>query len=858
MQLKDYQRRVLDELGAYLDALARERQMREETLNILPEDRRASIAKVMDFAAEAWKRIGFGRGIYRSYCNGLGEPMPDVYLKVPTGGGKTLLACHAVDAIRRKYLRAQAGLAVWIVPTNQIYRQTLAQLRDRSHPYRQLLENSAAGRVLIAERNKQRITRADIEGKLVVLLLMLPAAARKTKETLRMYRDSGGYDAFFPDSGDAAAHIAIKKQTPNADAYQDGGILPPTVKSSLANVMRISRPLIVVDEGQKAYSENARETICGFNPSFVLELSATPPESANIVASAIGRELNDEEMIKLDVNLVNRDTADWKCVLLAAVNKRRELEKAAEKHRQNSGRNIRPIALIQTERVGKDQRGRGHIHAEDARELLLGSGVAADHIAVKTSEQDDLEGVDLLDEECPVRYIITKQALQEGWDCSFAYVLAVLSGMRAQVSLTQIVGRVLRQPYARKTGDPLLDQCYVFTHRRGSGEVVKLIKEELEKEGLGDLHAHINSGGKPGGGLEPLLSRMRPEFKPFAGRLYFPQFVAANGAKLRLLEYERDILARLDWEKMPGKLTRAKMGEIALSDNRRIMQPVSIGLPGASPGYEEHSEFGEIDPVLMTRQFLDVVPNAWRAHALSLKMIKFFRDRDGGKKTAANFVFLIEEGKKMLAAIRDEMAEAHFHKQIAGGEFELLLFSGKGEWRLPSSVRVAGGVDLIRRDNGFPWKKSLLDPPPGGGDENRLEKAVAFCLDEQARLLWWYRNHIHGGYRLQGWRRGRIYPDFIAASAANSPAEKEGAAAAVRVIEIKGKHLQGSEDTLYKKSMLELCDKICREAGDGKGVRRKWGDLGMEFPDREFSFHMVDEAEWESAINDIFSGNSAP
>ena len=52
-------------------------------------------------------------------------------------------------------------------------------------------------------------------------------------------------------------------------------------------------------------------------------------------------------------------------------------------------------------------------------------------VAIKTSEKDELKEVDdvggLLSRNAVTRYIITKQALQEGWDCPFAYVLAVLT-----------------------------------------------------------------------------------------------------------------------------------------------------------------------------------------------------------------------------------------------------------------------------------------------------------------------------------------------------------------------------------------------------------------------------------------------
>ncbi len=86
-----------------------------------------------------------------------------------------------------------------------------------------------------------------------------------------------------------------------------------------------------------------------------------------------------------------------------------------------------------------------------------------------------------------VRVIIPKQALQEGWDCPFAYVLCSLSASHNAAALTQLVGRILRQPHAQKTGVAALDECYVVTHHADTATVVTAIKSGLEEDGLGDL-----------------------------------------------------------------------------------------------------------------------------------------------------------------------------------------------------------------------------------------------------------------------------------------------------------------------------------------------------------------------------------
>src|SRR5690606_38439246 len=119
------------------------------------------IARDYNFPKRAWEKAT-GKMIFHSKSNGLGEPLPDVYLKVPTGGGKTFLACHAIDHIHKTYLKKQTGLALWIMQSTQIYRQTIASLKDREHPYRQMLDVSSRGKTLITEKTDP-INKLDVE-----------------------------------------------------------------------------------------------------------------------------------------------------------------------------------------------------------------------------------------------------------------------------------------------------------------------------------------------------------------------------------------------------------------------------------------------------------------------------------------------------------------------------------------------------------------------------------------------------------------------------------------------------------------------------------------------------------------------
>ena len=466
MILKEYQKRTLAEVRRFVQHLAAWREKDMEARSQDPE-------WGFDWVQRAWGKSVPGR-FYHARRNGLGERLPAFCLKIPTGGGKTLLATRVIDLVNGHFRQSRRGLVLWIVPTTQIYRQTLQALKDRDHPYRQQLDLSSGQRTRIFEKTTAFGPR-DLAENLCVLLLMLPSANRKTKDTLRMFRDSGGFDRFFPPDDDPSAHTRMLEEHPNLDTFeQTAGFWGRYIKTSLGNTVRLLRPLIILDEGHKAYSVNAKKTLEGFNPCMIVELSATPAKGANVLVEILGRELNDEEMIKLDLHIRNKAGGDWRDTLLASVEHRERLEAEARRHDAETGTYIRPICVIQVERTGKQQRKPGYVHTDDVREYLLQHpGIGPEHVAVKTSAKDELKEVDdvggLMSRDCPIRFIITKQALQEGWDCPFAYILTILTNPMSRTGITQLVGRILRQPYAHKTGVAWLDESYVFCFRRRSG-----------------------------------------------------------------------------------------------------------------------------------------------------------------------------------------------------------------------------------------------------------------------------------------------------------------------------------------------------------------------------------------------------
>jgi type III restriction enzyme len=837
MELKEYQQRALATIEAYLKEL---RIWREKSL-ALPEDMRVAF----DFPTQVWTKVV--GSVYHAKKTGVGEPLPNFCIKVPTGGGKTYLAVHTIDRIQSIYRERQTGLVLWIVPTNQIYRQTLYYLKDRAHPYRQFLDVSTGGRVMVIEKT-DCFTPQDVRERLVILLLMLPSANRKDKETLKLFQDAGGFEAFFPEEGHREEHERWLQRWPNLDHFgSEEEWYGRQIKTSLGNVLRILSPVIILDEGQKAYSASAQDTIRDFNPSIIVELSATPPEKSNVLVNIRGRELDQEEMIKLDLHVTNRASTNWKDTLADSIAWRDALEEEAIRYESKTGVYIRPICLIQVERTGKDQMDAGYIHAKHVKEeLMQAHNVPEEQIAIKSSEKDDIEGIDLLSRDCPVRYIITKQALQEGWDCSFAYVLTILANPSSKTGLTQLVGRILRQPYAKKTGVKMLDESYVFCYHRKAAELSQAIKEGLEGEGLGDLTYSVSvSDSTPAANREKIRTvGVREQFKRFDGKIYLPKFFIEEGGREEEISYEMDLVQRIRW----NDLTLDRVRTLTLRKRQVADWEESFGYgdEGESVVEKEMATYNKqasVNSLFLTRRIDHLVPNPWVAREIGEKVLTILRERYPEDVIAANQVLIAEELERTLEAERDKLCETIFKELVRQGKLRLILMSGKA-YRVPSRIEIPQIAPPLLHENGKSVQLSLFDDPvPAEWFNPTLETPVALCLDKQEKLLFWFRNLVGRDYfYVQGWRKNRIWADFVATKRNEYHSDDYDT---IYVLETKGDQLAGNLDTQYKEHFFDLCNDLAK--------KMSWNQLGMEFPEKKVRFQVVKENEWERVINELFA-----
>ena len=106
-----------------------------------------------------------------------------------------------------------------------------------------------------------------------------------------------------------------------------------------------------------------------------------------------------------------------------------------------------------------------------------------------TGEQKELDGIDVTDPKCPIKYILTVQALKEGWDCPSAYVLCSVANISSNTDTIQLLGRVMRQPNAKRRKTPQLNRAYAFVLSKAFGSAAQEFAEGLRKKGFEDTEA---------------------------------------------------------------------------------------------------------------------------------------------------------------------------------------------------------------------------------------------------------------------------------------------------------------------------------------------------------------------------------
>ena len=476
--LKDYQIRVLDSLRDFLRQCSRDGRPDAAFQAVQIMNTREPVPYIPVHAA------------------GLLPGMPYVCLRVPTGGGKTLLACHAAGITMEELLHAERAVVLWLVPSNTILDQTADALRDPRHPYRRALELSCGAVEVLTIEEALHLSRATVEGQTVVIVATIQSF-RVEDTTGRKVYDRGGF----------SEHFLNLPTNRLADLFpdKDGKPIP-----SLVNALRLRRPIVIVDEAHNARTKLSFSTLGSVMPSCIIEFTATPDRKdspSNVLHHVSAAELKAADMIKLPLRVITRHPSQKNQLLAEAITLRSDLEKIAATESQKTGEYLRPIMLLQAERVDACGPLRDRLTSE--------FGIVKDEVKISVGSLDELKDVkDISSPKCPIRFIITVQKLREGWDCPFAYVLCSLRETRSVTAIEQIVGRILRLPNAQQKQHPDLNCAFAFSVSDSMPEVLNELREALESNGFTAAEADRIIIPVPQGTLPLGLQPQTVQFEP--------------------------------------------------------------------------------------------------------------------------------------------------------------------------------------------------------------------------------------------------------------------------------------------------------------------------------------------------------
>jgi len=485
MEMKSYQQDVINDLSEFIAELEK-----TEQLNV------------------AFSRFWESKGIslhtlednyLKPYDNSI-KGVPRVTVKVPTAGGKTFIACNALKPIFDSFPPEKPKTVVWFVPSDTILKQTYNRLNDASDPYRQRIDSHFGGAVKVYDKEGllfgQGFNPTEVKGQLNILVLSVQSFVETVRKGApRAYRENENLAEF-----------------PKTYQYPDK-MLPDVDETALIQVITQLNPVIIIDESHNFEGELRIDVLNNLNPSFIFDLTATPRKKGNIISFVDAMKLKKDNMVKLPIIVYNQP--DTNEVIISAIQLQKTLETKAKIEEAEGGKYIRPIVLFQAQPKSNDD----NVTFEKIKAQLIEIGIPENQIKIKTAQKDEIKNINLMSRDCEVRYIITVNALKEGWDCPFAYILASLANKSSSIDVEQILGRILRLPYVTKHKQDLLNLSYVFTSSANFLTTLDKIKASLNKEGFSskdfrekDNVAVAESTPTPSqGGFEDLFNQVQKE-----------------------------------------------------------------------------------------------------------------------------------------------------------------------------------------------------------------------------------------------------------------------------------------------------------------------------------------------------------
>ncbi len=734
MELKKYQNTALETLENFL----------QELRKVGPK------YAFMGITQEPYKSDFFGE-------------VPFVCMKIPTGGGKTLVGCHAIQKIMSAALQNKLdhGIVIWFTPSEAIKSQTIRKFKDRKDWHRRILDESFDNNVKVFSNEEAlSIRKEDVADNLCIIISSLDAFRKEKtlQNKYKVYQENGALLDHFQNIGEPEL---LERDSEN------------TIINSLANVVRLSSPLIVIDEGHKTQTQLSIDFLKELNPSFIIEYTATPRAGSNILVDIHSSELKSEEMVKIPIVL--ESATQWQKSVEEGIRKQKDLEKAAKKL---GNEYIRPIVLIQAQPQSKVS---NNVTVDQIKDFLLEMKIDPEEIAIKTSEKNEIEGINLFSRTCKIRYIITVSALAEGWDCSFAYILVSVANLGAKIAVEQIIGRILRMPNARKKEIEELNRSYVFASARNFNEAAGQIISGLEDNGYSKYDFVSGEQDKQDYPLEvgkAIQTELKAPLMAFEDtKLSFEDLIGEEFELSRQnhvfdfdIHYDNDGRAIID-----------------IKDNDEWLKGAQLSL---NLGYEDRNYTKEELLQWLDKKLRFPLLEKSDKVAFLNKAIDYQLSKRTLTELSVNRYLLLDK----LNSVIDQLLES-----FAKNNFELLLkknvISVKPFEAFPETITLKQIVPQEFNKNLYKNIDKLNKE-----EQNFVDR---LDLDTLPNIKFWVRNREKiDPFYIQGWKKGKFYPDFIAVTETGN----------IVALEWKGEDRVSNEDTKYKEEIA----KVWQELGNGK------------------------------------------
>ena len=240
---------------------------------------------------------------------------------------------------------------------------------------------------------------------------------------------------------------------------------------------RNCRFIVIIDEEDKNDTPKAQNLIEKFMPKKMLRASAT----ANKTSDCEFFEVNEDDAIesglltkKLYINYDVPDNEDIGTEVDFLINKAVEKQKQCRKEYENLELDINPLVVIQFPNNEND-------YIESVREKLKKLDFSVENGTVANWMSGQHDNIDsIIENDSPVTFVFTKQAITTGWNCPRAKILIKLRENSSQSFVIQTVGRIRRTAEGIHYNNDILDNSYIYT-------TDKNMQKQLKKEILMQL-----------------------------------------------------------------------------------------------------------------------------------------------------------------------------------------------------------------------------------------------------------------------------------------------------------------------------------------------------------------------------------